>query len=104
MKVAVYSTKSYDREYLDRFNEKAQHQLAYFEASLNANTAILAKGYDALCLFVNDKADSEIMKELADNGIKLIALRCAGFNNIDLVSAKKYSIKVVRVPAYSQSV
>lgn len=101
MKVAVYSTKSYDREYLDRFNDKAKHELSYFDASLHSNTAILAKGHNAVCLFVNDKADKETMKLLVENGIRLIALRCAGFNNIDLNAAKLYNVKVVRVPAYS---
>jgi len=101
MKVAVFSTKSYDKEYLDRFNENEKHQLSYFDASLHMGTAVLAKGYDAVCLFVNDKADKETIQQLAANGIKLIALRSAGFNNVDLAAAKENNIKVVRVPAYS---
>ena len=101
MKVAVFSTKSYDKEYLDRFNTANTNQLTYFDASLNADTVILSKGYDCVCLFVNDKADRETMAELSGNGIQLIALRCAGFNNVDLAAAVKNNIRVVRVPAYS---
>ena len=101
MKIAFFSTKSYDKEYFDRFNDKGPHQLSYFDASLHANTATLAKGFDAVCLFVNDKADKDTIQQLATNGIRLIALRCAGFNNVDLAAAKEKNIKVVRVPAYS---
>src|SRR4029079_1904661 len=101
MKVAFFSTKSYDKEYFDRFSENGNHQLSYFDATLHANTAPLAKGFDAICLFVNDNADKETIQQLAANGIKLIALRCAGFNNVDLNAAKEFNIKVVRVPAYS---
>jgi D-lactate dehydrogenase len=101
MKIAVFSTKSYDKEYLDRFNAVAKHQLSYFEAGLNANTVSLANGYDGVCLFVNDKADKTTIEKLSANGIRLIALRCAGFNNVDLEAAAKNNIKVVRVPAYS---
>jgi len=101
MKVAFFSTKSYDKEYFDRFNENGKYQLSYFDASLNVNTATMSKGFDAVCLFVNDKADKETIQQLAANGIKLIALRCAGFNNVDLTAVKEYGIKVVRVPAYS---
>ncbi|MFI5129408.1 MAG: 2-hydroxyacid dehydrogenase [Chitinophagales bacterium] len=101
MKVAVFSTKSYDKEYLDRLNTGKKHQLTYFDASLNTDTVILSKGFDCVCLFVNDKADKETLERLSANEIKLIALRCAGFNNIDLEAAAKNNIKVVRVPAYS---
>jgi D-lactate dehydrogenase len=100
MRVAVFSSKSYDREYLDRFNQN-EHQLSYFDASLNADTVVLSKGYNAACLFVNDKADADTLEKLSGNGIKLIALRCAGFNNINLEAAAKNDIKVARVPAYS---
>ena len=102
MKVAVFSTKSYDKEYLDRMNADGQHQLSYFESSLNSKTVPLAKGHEAVCMFVNDRATKEeTVEQLAANGIKLIALRCAGFNNINLEAAAKHNIKVVRVPAYS---
>jgi D-lactate dehydrogenase len=101
MNVAVFSTKSYDKEYLDRLNKPVHHQLVYFDAPLNTDTAGLTKGFDAVCAFVNDKIDAETIKKMASNGIRLIALRCAGFNNVDLESAESHQIKVVRVPAYS---
>jgi len=101
MKVAFFSTKSYDKEYFDRVNSGGHFQFSYFEAALNTATAALAKGQNAVCLFVNDKADKQTIEQLASNGIKLIALRCAGFNNVDLEAASKNNIKIVRVPAYS---
>ena len=87
MKVAVFSTKSYDREWLDRLNNEHKHQLTYFDASLNAATTNLALGFEAVCVFVNDKIDKETIGQLAKNNIKLIALRCAGFNNVDITAA-----------------
>jgi D-lactate dehydrogenase len=101
MKVAFFSTKSYDKEYFDQVNSDAHFQFSYFDAALNTATAALTKGQDAVCLFVNDKADKQTIEQLASNGIKLIALRCAGFNNVDLEAASKSNIKIVRVPAYS---
>ncbi len=101
MKVAVFSTKPYDREYLDKFNRVNKHQLTYFDAALNAHSANLSLGFDAVCVFVNDKLDGETIEKLPANGIKLIALRCAGFNNVDTAAAAKKNIKVVRVPSYS---
>ena len=101
MKVAVFSTKSYDREWLDRLNNERKHQLTYFDASLNAATTNLALGFEAVCVFVNDKIDKETIEQLAKNNIKLIALRCAGFNNVDIAAAVGKNIKVARVPAYS---
>ncbi|HJS55112.1 MAG TPA: NAD(P)-dependent oxidoreductase, partial [Chitinophagaceae bacterium] len=101
MKVAFFSTKSYDKEYFERFSQDGQNQLTYFETSLNSGTTALTRGYDCVCLFVNDQADKETIKKLSDNGVKLIALRSAGFNNVDLVAAGEKNIRVVRVPAYS---
>ena len=101
MKVAFFSTKSYDKEYFDQVNSDGHYQFNYFEAALNTATAALAKEHNAVCLFVNDKADKQTIEQLASNGIKLIALRCAGFNNVDLEAASKNNIKIVRVPAYS---
>lgn len=100
MKVAVFSTKPYDREYLDKINSSHTHQLTYFDASLNVHTTNLTTGFEAVCVFVNDKLDGATIEKIAANGIKVIALRCAGFNNIDLAAAEK-KIRVVRVPAYS---
>lgn len=101
MKIAVFNTKSYDREYLDKYNELAVHRLVYFEAPLNRDTVNLTHGYEGVCVFVNDIIDRETIKGLAENGVKIIALRCAGFNNVDLAATSEYNIRVVRVPAYS---
>jgi D-lactate dehydrogenase len=101
MKIAVFSTKSYDKDYFERFNENFGFEFFYFENALNSASAHLAKGFDAVCIFVNDLVDRQTIQCLADNHIKLVALRCAGFNNVDLEAAKEYLIKIVRVPAYS---
>ena len=101
MKIAVFSTKPHDREYLDKFNSNNRHQLTYFEAPLNADTTNLALGFEAVCIFVNDKIDAVTIDNLFKIGVKLIDLRSAGFNNVDIEAAKKKNIKVMRVPAYS---
>ena len=101
MKVAVFSAKPYEREYLDKFNTDNKHELIYFEASLNADTANLAEGFEAVCVFVSDKIDKGTIEKLAKRGVKLIDLRSAGFNNVDVEAAAAHKIKVLRVPAYS---
>ena len=101
MKIAVFSTQPYDKEYFDKFNQTINHNLMYFDAPLNADNANLTIGFEAVCVFVNDKLDKNIIEIIAKNGIKLIALRCAGFNNVDKDAAKNNHIKVVRVPSYS---
>ncbi len=101
MRIAMFSTKSYDREYFDRYNTAPAQELVYFEAPLNAQTANLTQGFNAVCVFVNDKLDAETISAIAANGVTLIALRCAGFNNVDLAAAKAHQISVRRVPAYS---
>jgi D-lactate dehydrogenase len=101
MKVAFFSTKSYDKEYFNRFNIDNLHALTFFEVPLNRQTASLTDGFEAVCVFVNDTLDQETIKIISANGIKLIALRCAGFNNVDLKAARDHQIKVARVPAYS---
>lgn len=101
MKVAVFSTKSYDKEYLDQANASGAHELFYFEASLSNKTVKLTEKFDAVCVFVNDTIDAEVIDELAANNIKIIVLRCAGFNNVDVERANFWGIKVLRVPAYS---
>lgn len=101
MKVAVFSTKSFDKEYLDQANESGSHELFYFEASLKERTVRLTEGFDAVCVFVNDTLNSAVIDSLAANGIKIIVLRCAGFNNVDVERASSYGIKILRVPAYS---
>ena len=101
MKVAFFSTKSYDREYFNKFNTANLHELTFFEVPLNEQTAILTVGFEAVCVFVNDIISQETIKIISKNGIKVIALRCAGFNNVDLKAARENELKVVRVPAYS---
>lgn len=101
MKIAFFSAKSYDRDSFDRFLKKSGHEITYFETKLDKHTVYLAEGHDVICSFVNDQVDSNILKQLDQLGIKLIALRCAGYNQIDLEAAEKQGIKIVRVPAYS---
>lgn len=101
LKVAVFSSKHYDREHLELANENFGFELEYYEHKLSCKTAVTAKGFDAVCIFVNDEADKKALHELAAAGVKILALRCAGFDNVDLVEAEKLGITVVRVPAYS---
>ncbi|NMP26777.1 2-hydroxyacid dehydrogenase [Rahnella sp. SAP-1] len=101
MKLAVYGTKSYDRKYLELVNEQYHYELVFFDFMLSKHTAKTAVGCDAVCIFVNDDGSREVLTELASMGIKILALRCAGFNNVDLDAAKELGIQVVRVPAYS---
>ncbi len=99
MKIAFFSAKPYDREFFNRC--VSVHKLVFLEVQLNEQTMNLAAGSDAVCVFVNDKLNGAVIAFLKSAGVKLIALRCAGFNNVDLTAAKEQGIKVVRVPAYS---
>lgn len=101
MKVAIFSTKSYDKEYLDKANTEAKHELVYFESSLKEHSVKLTEGFNAVCVFVNDRLNAEVIRSMAGLNVKLIALRCAGFNNVDIPVAVDNNIKVLRVPAYS---
>ncbi len=101
MKLAVFSAKQYDKRYLELVNRSYGYEMEYFDFRLDKKTVKMAEGADAVCIFVNDVADEIVIAKLAAMGIKLIALRCAGFNNVDLDAAKAYGITVVRVPAYS---
>ena len=103
MDVAVFSTKPYDRRFLDAANAAAgaRHRLAYFEARLSPATAVLATGAAAVCLFVNDQADEAVLDGFSRSGVRLVALRSAGFNNVDLAAARRLGVSVARVPAYS---
>ncbi|WP_213958075.1 2-hydroxyacid dehydrogenase [Variovorax sp. dw_954] len=101
MKIAVFSAKRYDREFLDLANAGQQHQLQYFEASLAPESAALAAGHEAVCIFVNDTVDAAMLEVLQRGGTKLVCLRCTGFNNVDLAAAARLGIKVVRVVDYS---
>ncbi len=100
MKVAVFSTKPYDRSFLEAANG-GRHQLVFLEPRLSAETVPLAAGADAVCIFVNDIADAAVIAALAPLGVRLVLLRCAGFNNVDLPAAEAAGITVARVPAYS---
>ncbi|WP_275556238.1 2-hydroxyacid dehydrogenase [Mixta sp. Marseille-Q2659] len=101
MKLAVYSTKQYDKKYLDNVNQRFGFEIEYFDFLLTERTAINAVNCEAVCIFVNDDASRPVLEILSTQGVKIIALRCAGFNNVDLAAAKELGIKVVRVPAYS---
>ncbi|QCR21090.1 2-hydroxyacid dehydrogenase [Pontibacter sp. SGAir0037] len=101
MRVIFFSSKAYDKNFFKETNTAFQHDLKFLDVPLSVPTAVLAEGYDAVCIFVNDAANAEVLKVLAAHGVKLIALRCAGFNNVDLKAAKELGLKVVRVPAYS---
>lgn len=101
MKVAVFSTKPHDRRFLDAANRETGHELVYFEPRLVPETAPLAAGFPAVCAFVNDRLDRPVVEVLAAGGTRLIALRSAGFNHVDLEAAEALGMTVVRVPAYS---
>ncbi len=101
MKVTFFSTQPYDRRYFQENNAAFGHDLYFLEPALNSETAILAKDAGAVCVFVNDKLDHEVLKRISDQGVELIALRCAGFNQVDIAAAYELGMKVARVPAYS---
>jgi len=101
MRIAVFSTKAYDRRFMDGANTDHRHELVYFEPRLTAATVPLAAGFEAVCAFVNDTLDAAVLQKLARGGTTLVALRCAGFNNVDLAAARDATMRVVRVPAYS---
>lgn len=101
MKVAVFNTKSYDRNFLETANANYNHDLVFFEPRLTQETTALAAGFPAVCVFINDQLDKITLRLLAEQGTKLIATRSAGFNHIDLNAAAELGISVVRVPAYS---
>lgn len=101
MKVGVFSTKSYDRTFLEAANVDNQHDLVFFEPRLTMETSVLATGLPAICAFVNDQLDAKTLSTIAQTGVRLIALRSAGFNHVDLAAARDLELTVVRVPAYS---
>lgn len=100
-RIAFYDTRSYDKEAFTKENEKFGFEIDFFDFKLNEKTALSSKGFDAVCVFVNDVVNQQVISVLQDCGIKIILLRCAGFNNVDLAAAEKADIKVLRVPAYS---
>jgi D-lactate dehydrogenase len=100
MKIAFFDTKPYDRQSFDQVNEAYNYKITYFDTHLNAGTVELTQGFDAVCAFVNDTIDKPVIDHLVEHGIRIVALRCAGYNNVDFNSAFE-RLPVVRVPAYS---
>ena len=101
MKIAFFSAKHYEREFFDLACQVKGLDIVYFEEKLSQKTVAMTAGFAAVCVFVNDELDVTCIKHLVQKGVSLIALRCAGFNNVDLEAAKNCGIEVVRVPAYS---
>lgn len=101
VKIAFFDAKPYDEDSFNMVNQNYNFNIEYFKGRLDKQTVPLAKGADVACIFVNGICDRQVINALADEGVKLIALRCAGFNNVDVAAAKERGIKVVRVPAYS---
>ncbi|MBY5945497.1 2-hydroxyacid dehydrogenase [Photobacterium rosenbergii] len=101
MKVAVFSTKKYDQNSFELINQHYNHQLDFYDFRLTLQTVKIVQGYDAVCAFVNDDLSRPVLEALAENQVKLIAMRCAGYDKVDIEAAKSLGIQVVRVPAYS---
>ncbi len=102
MQIAVFSAKPHDRRFLDSANARARHTLRYLEARLDRHTAALAEGASAVSLFVNDRADAPALEALARRGVRLVTLRSAGYNHVDLEAARALGLAVTHVPDYSQ--
>ena len=101
MKVVIFSSKPYDEHFLKQFNAESGHELSFLQERLTVDTAYLAHGSQAICAFVNDSLDAATLEKLVQGGTQFIVLRCAGFNNLDQVAAKKLGLLVARVPSYS---
>jgi D-lactate dehydrogenase len=101
MRVAFFNTHSFDRQFFDAANTAGRHALYYIEARLTSATSVLAQGYPAACAFVNDQLDAAVLNHLAAGGTRMIALRSAGFNHVDVTRARELGFTVARVPAYS---
>lgn len=99
--IAVFSAKPYDEHHLKQANEVYQYELTFFESKLTPQTAALTQGFDVVCCFVNDVIDNEVAETLKTNGVKLVAMRCAGFNNVDLEACHRHQLTVARVAEYS---
>ncbi|MCD0473072.1 2-hydroxyacid dehydrogenase [Flavobacterium sp. EDS] len=100
-KITFFSAQPYDKTFFNKHNCEFGFDLEFFETQLNKHTVNLIQSSNIICVFVNDIVDEAVIKQLAEKGVKIIALRCAGFNNVNLEVAKKYGIQVCRVPAYS---
>src|SRR6187431_2367020 len=100
-KITFFSTQAYDKVFFEKHNIDFGYKLVFFDTQLNEQTAKLIQDTDVVCVFVNDVVNESVIKKLAKKNVKIIALRCAGFNNVDLEAAKRFGISVCRVPAYS---
>ena len=101
IRVKVYSSQPYDKEYLNRANREGICEFHFTEASLDSDTVVLSKGYDAVCCFVNDDLSGDILEALSSYGVRLVLLRCTGFNNVDLGASERLGLVVMRVAKYS---
>ena len=101
MKIAFFGTKEYDKKIFNQILPEYKHEIKFFRPKLSPETAIMAQSYDAVCGFVNDIISKETLQILAHNNVKLLLLRCAGYNNVDLEAAKENQITVLNVPSYS---
>jgi D-lactate dehydrogenase len=101
MKIAFFDTHRYDREAFERANATSRHEITFFEPRLTRETASLAAGHEAVCCFVNDRLDRDALERLHALGVRLLALRSAGYNHVDLGAAERLGLPVVRVPEYS---
>ncbi len=101
MKIAFFDTKTYDLNFFEKYSLEYRQEIKFFDVKLTAQTARLTDGFDAVCAFVNADLNKEVLGALAKNGVKLLLMRCAGYNNVDLAAAKEVGIRVLRVPKYS---
>lgn len=100
-RITFFSTQAYDKVFFEKYNTDFGYELDFFDTQLNEQTVKLIINTDVVCVFVNDVVNAAVIQQLAERKVRIIALRCAGFNNVDLEAAKKYNLKVCRVPAYS---
>lgn len=98
--ILFFDVKEYEKPWFNKYNDE-EYIFDYIESKLDEKTVALAKGYDGVCIFVNDRANGAVIRELASYDVKLIALRCSGFNNVDIIEAEKCGVEVARVPTYS---
>ena len=100
-RITFFSTQAYDKVFFEKYNTDFGYELDFFDTQLNEQTVKLISNTDVVCVFVNDVVNAVVIQQLVERKVRIIALRCAGFNNVDLEAAKKYNLKVCRVPAYS---
>lgn len=101
MKLSIFSSKSYDRQWLSKADNHAGYELVFHSASLSNETVSLAEGASAVCAFVNDSLSASVLEKLHGYGVKAVLLRCAGYNNVDLAKAEELGLFVANVPSYS---